>query len=115
MTFGSVTQPGWRRCCWTRPAELAPRCSTLPATHQELASRLGTVREVVSRNLPDAFGPQGLIRIPGPPGRNHPTAPGFSKRAEPQPLESGLFQRKQITRSTSRAHEVGRIVRTEGQ
>jgi CRP-like cAMP-binding protein len=35
---------------------------TLPATHQELASRLGTVREVVSRNL-SRFQSEGLIRI----------------------------------------------------
>ena len=34
----------------------------LPATHQELASRLGTVREVVSRNL-SRFQSEGLIRI----------------------------------------------------
>jgi CRP/FNR family transcriptional regulator len=34
----------------------------LPATHQELASRLGTVREVVSRNR-GRFRAQGLIKI----------------------------------------------------
>jgi CRP-like cAMP-binding protein len=34
----------------------------LPVTHQELASRLGTVREVVSRNL-GRFRAQGLIEI----------------------------------------------------
>jgi CRP/FNR family transcriptional regulator len=34
----------------------------LPATHQELASRLGTVREVVSRNL-SRFQSEGLIRM----------------------------------------------------
>jgi CRP/FNR family transcriptional regulator len=34
----------------------------LPVTHQELASRLGTVREVVSRNL-GRFRAQGLIKI----------------------------------------------------
>jgi CRP/FNR family transcriptional regulator len=33
-----------------------------PLTHQELASRLGTVREVVSRNLA-RFRGMGLIRI----------------------------------------------------
>lgn len=37
---------------------------TLPATHQELASRLGTVREVVSRNL-SRFQFEGLIRLSG--------------------------------------------------
>jgi CRP/FNR family transcriptional regulator len=36
----------------------------LPVTHQELASRLGTVREVVSRNLA-RFRAGGLIRIQG--------------------------------------------------
>lgn len=34
----------------------------LPLTHQELASRLGTVREVVSRNL-SRFQAEGLIRV----------------------------------------------------
>jgi CRP/FNR family transcriptional regulator len=33
-------------------------------THQELASRLGTVREVVSRNLA-RFRTEGLIRMQG--------------------------------------------------
>jgi len=36
----------------------------LPMTHQELASRLGTVREVVSRNLA-RFRGDGLIRVQG--------------------------------------------------
>jgi CRP/FNR family transcriptional regulator len=36
----------------------------LPHTHQEMASRLGTVREVVSRNLA-RFRAEGLIRIEG--------------------------------------------------
>lgn len=34
----------------------------LPVTHQELASRLGTVREVVSRNLA-RFRAEGIVRI----------------------------------------------------
>jgi len=62
MTFGSVTQ---------RLARLlleASKGSTgtfdLPVTHQELASRLGTVREVVSRNLA-RFRAEGLIRMQG--------------------------------------------------
>jgi CRP/FNR family transcriptional regulator len=37
---------------------------TLPMTHQELASRLGTVREVVSRNL-GRFRAAGLIKVQG--------------------------------------------------
>lgn len=36
----------------------------LPVTHQELASRLGTVREVVSRNI-SRFQVEGLLRIQG--------------------------------------------------
>ena len=36
----------------------------LQATHQELASRLGTVREVISRNL-SRFQADGLIRVAG--------------------------------------------------
>lgn len=61
MTFGSVTQ---------RLARLLLDASQtagtdefdMPLTHQELASRLGTVREVVSRNLA-RFRAEGLIRI----------------------------------------------------
>ena len=50
MTFGSVTQ---RLAKMLLDASKAAAADTfdLPATHQELASRLGTVREVVSRNL----------------------------------------------------------------
>jgi CRP/FNR family transcriptional regulator len=63
MTFGSVTQ---------RLAKLLLDASTsagtaafdLPMTHQELASRLGTVREVVSRNLA-RFRGDGLIKLQG--------------------------------------------------
>ena len=63
MTFGSVTG---------RLARLLLEASRqaggdefdLPLTHQELASRLGTVREVVSRNLA-RFRAEGLIRIQG--------------------------------------------------
>jgi len=36
----------------------------LPSTHQELASRLGTVREVVSRNI-SRFQAEGLIQVTG--------------------------------------------------
>jgi CRP/FNR family transcriptional regulator len=63
MTFGSVTQ---------RLANLLLDFSrqaganefSLPLTHQELASRLGTVREVVSRNLA-RFRAEGLIQVQG--------------------------------------------------
>jgi len=61
MTFGSVTQ---RLARMLLEASKAAGSDTfdLPATHQELASRLGTVREVVSRNL-GRFRAQGLISI----------------------------------------------------
>jgi CRP-like cAMP-binding protein len=61
MTFGSVSQ---RLARLLLDAALAAGSETfdLPATHQELASRLGTVREVVSRNL-SRFRAQGLIAI----------------------------------------------------
>jgi CRP/FNR family transcriptional regulator len=36
----------------------------LGATHQEIAARLGTVREVISRNLM-RFRAEGLVRIEG--------------------------------------------------
>ena len=61
ITFGSVT---------TRLARLLLDESgeqpgaTIHLTHQELASRLGTVREVVSRNLA-RFRVQGYVRIEG--------------------------------------------------
>jgi CRP/FNR family transcriptional regulator len=63
MTFGSVTQ---------RLAKLLLDASreqgggefTLPLTHHEIASRLGTVREVVSRNLA-RFKGEGLIQMEG--------------------------------------------------
>lgn len=61
MTFGSVTQ---RLARMLLEASKAAGSDTfdLPATHQELASRLGTVREVVSRNL-GRFRAEGLISI----------------------------------------------------
>jgi len=60
MTFGSVTQ---RLARVLLKMAAATDTVDLP-THQELASRLGTVREVVSRNL-SRFRAQGLIRIRG--------------------------------------------------
>lgn len=61
MTFGSVTQ---RLARMLLEASKAAGSDTfdVPATHQEIASRLGTVREVVSRNL-GRFRAQGLISI----------------------------------------------------
>lgn len=62
MTFGSVTQR-LARLLVDADREAGPAEVALP-THQELASRLGTVREVVSRNLA-RFRAEGLIRIDG--------------------------------------------------
>ena len=61
MTFGSVTQRLARMLLDAAQAAGA-EVFELPATHQEIASRLGTVREVVSRNL-GRFRAQGLIAI----------------------------------------------------
>jgi CRP/FNR family transcriptional regulator len=63
MTFGSVTQRLARLLLETSKGAGTENFE-LPVTHQELASRLGTVREVVSRNLA-RFRAEGLIRIQG--------------------------------------------------
>jgi CRP/FNR family transcriptional regulator len=47
MTFESVTQ-GFARVPLEASKESSTETFDLPVTHQELASRLGTVREVVS-------------------------------------------------------------------
>ena len=61
MTFGSVTQ---RLARMLLDASKQDEEFDLPLTHQELASRLGTVREVVSRNLA-RFRAEGLIQVQG--------------------------------------------------
>jgi len=61
MTFGSVTQRLARLLLETS-AQAGADQFDFPLTHQELASRLGTVREVVSRNIA-RFRSVGLIRI----------------------------------------------------
>jgi CRP-like cAMP-binding protein len=61
MTFGSVTQR-LARLLLDAGRQAGADAFPLPLTHQEMASRLGTVREVVSRNLA-RFRAQGLIRI----------------------------------------------------
>jgi CRP/FNR family transcriptional regulator len=61
MTFGSVTQR-LARLLLDASKQAGSVEFDLPLTHQELASRLGTVREVVSRNLA-RFRAEGLIRI----------------------------------------------------
>ena len=63
MTFGSVTQR-LARLLLDTSREAGSDEFDLPLTHQELASRLGTVREVVSRNLA-RFRGEGLIQIQG--------------------------------------------------
>lgn len=61
MTFGSVTQR-LARLLLDASRQMGSDQFDLPLTHQELASRLGTVREVVSRNLA-RFRAEGLIRL----------------------------------------------------
>lgn len=63
MTFGSVTQR-LARMLLDVARQAGGNAFDLPVTHQEIASRLGTVREVVSRNLA-RFKAEGLIRIQG--------------------------------------------------
>jgi CRP/FNR family cyclic AMP-dependent transcriptional regulator len=63
MTFGSVTQR-LARLLLDAARQAGSETFDLPLTHQELASRLGTVREVVSRNLA-RFRAEGLIRMEG--------------------------------------------------
>ena len=63
ITFGSVTQRLARLLLdMSRDAGGGP--FTLALTHQEMASRLGTVREVVSRNLA-RFKGESLIQMDG--------------------------------------------------
>jgi CRP-like cAMP-binding protein len=63
ITFGSVTQR-LARLLLDAEKQAGAEEFEFPITHQELASRLGTVREVVSRNLA-RFRAEGLIRIQG--------------------------------------------------
>jgi CRP/FNR family cyclic AMP-dependent transcriptional regulator len=63
MTFGSVTQR-LARLLLEASKEAGADAFDLTTTHQELASRLGTVREVVSRNLA-RFKAQGLVTVQG--------------------------------------------------
>jgi CRP/FNR family transcriptional regulator len=63
MTFGSVTQR-LARMLLDAAAQAGASEFDLPITHAEMASRLGTVREVVSRNLA-RFRAEGLVRMQG--------------------------------------------------
>ena len=61
VTFGSVRQRLASLLLQTA-AEAGPGSAQIALTHEELALRLGTVREVVSRNLA-RFQSEGLIRV----------------------------------------------------
>ncbi|MBI3207877.1 MAG: Crp/Fnr family transcriptional regulator [Candidatus Solibacter usitatus] len=61
ITFGSIRQRLAKELLAFADAAGSNRYS-LPETHEELASRLGTVREVVSRNL-GRFQGEGMLRI----------------------------------------------------
>jgi CRP/FNR family transcriptional regulator len=63
LTFGSVTQR-LARTLLDLSAQAGADEFDFTLTHQELASRLGTVREVVSRNLA-RFRAAGVLRIEG--------------------------------------------------
>src|ERR1044071_6931269 len=63
MTFGSVTQR-LARLVLDASKQAGADVFDLSVTHQELASRMGTVREVVSRNLA-RFRAESLLRIQG--------------------------------------------------
>jgi CRP/FNR family transcriptional regulator len=63
LTFGSVTQR-LARLLLDASKSAGSDEFDLPLTHQEIASRLGTVREVVSRNLA-RFRAERIIRIQG--------------------------------------------------
>jgi CRP/FNR family transcriptional regulator len=81
MTFGSVTERLARLILDAAKVAGADEFD-LPLTHQELASRLGTVREVVSRNLA-RFRAEGLVRIQGHQIRIQDRA-GLERESEPQ-------------------------------
>jgi CRP/FNR family transcriptional regulator len=61
VTFGSVRQR-LARTLLEAAAESGSGGTEVPYTHEELALRLGTVREVVSRNLA-RFQAEGMIRV----------------------------------------------------
>lgn len=61
ITFGSVRQR-LAQILLQAAREQGPDQVTVPLTHEELAARLGTVREVVSRNLA-RFQAEGILRV----------------------------------------------------
>lgn len=62
VTFGSVRQRLARVLLQAAESRPADEPLEIPITHEELAARLGTVREVVSRNL-SRFQAEGLVKI----------------------------------------------------
>ena len=81
MTFGSVTQR-LARVLLDAAESAGSLTFDFPMTHQELASRLGTVREVVSRNLA-RFRAEGLVRMEGK-RLSIDNRPGLEREAEAQ-------------------------------
>jgi len=79
VTFGSVRQR-LAALLLELGAEAGSDAFSLPSTHQELASRLGTVREVVSRNI-SRFQAERLIQISGRSVRLL-DRPGLEREAE---------------------------------
>jgi CRP/FNR family transcriptional regulator len=61
VTFGSVRQR-LARALIEFSAQAGQPAFPLPVTHEEMAHRLGTVREVISRNL-SRFQAEGLLRV----------------------------------------------------
>jgi CRP/FNR family cyclic AMP-dependent transcriptional regulator len=61
VTFGSIRQR-LAKAILDFHAEAGSPAFTIPVTHEELALRLGTVREVVSRNL-GRFQAEGFLRL----------------------------------------------------
>jgi CRP-like cAMP-binding protein len=62
VTFGSVRQRLARVLLQAAENHPANEPLEIPITHEELAARLGTVREVVSRNL-SRFQAEGLVKV----------------------------------------------------
>jgi CRP/FNR family transcriptional regulator len=62
VTFGSVRQRLARALLQAAENHPANEPVEIPITHEELAARLGTVREVVSRNL-SRFQAEGLVKV----------------------------------------------------
>jgi CRP/FNR family transcriptional regulator len=62
VTFGSVRQRLARVLLEAAKTDVAGAPKEIPLTHEELAARLGTVREVVSRNLA-RFQAEGMVKV----------------------------------------------------